>query len=243
MTCYSRNLKDFLITRKWGHIWKCGKDGLQEDVTWTISYCKGKGKWIHRHTVAVSKISDLPHGKNIKSMMLLWFCSPLQVSSSPRWAACTLPSVKHIVSLAVYEWNLSSGYILVIHKYFVNGPCDQALAFNWLTDYLHQQFPIANTHLKRVGSLCSVITWLPSFKKEKHSHREWSSTWPRNHWLRENTARNFCIWLTFGNYRDFFWATSKYQVCEFIHKKKKNCTNHCDLSWVCFAAEKVNNLS
>lgn len=155
--------------------------------------------------------------------------------------ACILPSVKHIASLVVcpvYELNLSPGYTLVIHEYMVNFSCDKALAFNWFTNYLPQQFTIENTLNMW---LCSVITWLQIFKEEEHSHREWSSTWPRNHWLRENTAKNFCIWLTFESYRVFLNYVKMLNLWVYSQKKKK--ITFCDLSCSCSAAEKVNNLS
>lgn len=131
-----------------------------------------------------------------------------------------------------YALNLSSGHALVIHKYMINGSHDKALAFNWLRDYLHQQFTIAKTHLKHVG----FLLWLHDFQflKGRNTAIEWSSTWPRNHCLRENTAKNFCLWLTFENYWDFF---ELYQNTEFISlfTKKKNhffviCPGHA-LCW------------
>lgn len=147
--------------------------------------------------------------------------------SSPRWAACILPSVKHIASLAlgpVCQLNLSSGYSLVIHKYLVNGSHNKALAFNWLVHNLHQQFTLPNTHLKRAGCLCSVIIWLPIFKDMEHSHRVIQHL-TKESLAQEEHCKKFLHLADIWELQTFFWTMSKYWVCEFIHKKKPH-TNH-----------------
>lgn len=123
----------------------------------------------------LAKCRSLSQRKNIKTIILLWFCSALQICSSESWPDCILSSPKSVVSLAVCpvnEFNLSFCNILIIGKYLVKGSCDQAFAFLWFMYYLHKLFIIANSCLKCVGCLSSMIARLLIFKENKQSHRQ-----------------------------------------------------------------------